>query len=67
MNSVRIRFIAGYADAESIPYRVIDGLVLYLQQLYDGIDRRHGTSPAGGRCEAGGLMPILQRRNSIRS
>lgn len=40
INSVRIRFVAGYADAESIPYRVIDGIVLYVQQLYDGIDRR---------------------------
>lgn len=40
INSVRIRFVAGYVDAESIPYRVKDGLLLKIQELYDGIDRR---------------------------
>jgi len=39
VGSIRIRFVAGYPDAESIPYRVKDGLMYKIQELYDGIDR----------------------------
>ena len=40
INSIRIRFISGFADSESIPYRVKDGILYKIQELYDGIDRR---------------------------
>jgi hypothetical protein len=35
-----VRFVAGYADPSEIPPRVIDGLMLKIQELYDGIDRQ---------------------------
>lgn len=39
-NSVTVRFVAGYADPSDIPPRIIDGLMLKIQELYDGINRQ---------------------------
>lgn len=39
INVVRVRFVSGYANAAAIPWRVKDGLILKVQELYDGIDR----------------------------
>jgi len=40
INVIRVRFIAGFADSETIPFRVKDGILYKIQELYDGIDRR---------------------------
>ncbi len=37
-NSVVVRFAVGYADADSIPRRIKDGLLLKIQELYYGGD-----------------------------
>jgi uncharacterized phiE125 gp8 family phage protein len=40
INVVTVRFIAGYANAAAIPATIKDGLYLYIQEQYDGIDRQ---------------------------
>lgn len=40
INVITVRFVAGYADVSEIPPRVIDGLLLKIQELYDGINRQ---------------------------
>jgi uncharacterized phiE125 gp8 family phage protein len=37
INDVVIRFVAGYATANAIPQRIKDGLILKMQELYDGV------------------------------
>lgn len=38
VNAVTVQFIAGYDDAASIPQRVKDGLIAYVQEMLSGID-----------------------------
>ncbi len=40
INDVVIRFVAGYADADAIPRRIKDGLMLKMQEIYYGTDLR---------------------------
>ena len=40
INTVKVRFIAGYTDAGAIPELIKDGLMLKIQELYDGVNRQ---------------------------
>lgn len=42
INVVIVRFVAGYTSAAAIPQNIKNGLLLRLQELYDGIDRSAG-------------------------
>jgi uncharacterized phiE125 gp8 family phage protein len=39
-NAINIRCTIGYANANAIPQRIKDGLILKIQELHDGMDTR---------------------------
>jgi len=47
INPIRIRYVAGYADVEDIPQEIIQGLLLKVQELYDGVQADSYGRPTG--------------------